>query len=83
MGHAERTMPSYSMKHKQTGEVVEMFLSLKERDELLEAGEYEQVLTTPSFISQHGSTINKTSDGWKDVLKKVKSGSGRQNTIRD
>jgi hypothetical protein len=39
------------------------------------------MLSTPSFITQAGMTINKTSDGWKDVLKKVKKGSAKDNKI--
>lgn len=44
---------------------------------------YQTIKGTPSIVSQVGGTLSKTSDGWKDVLKKVKSGSGRNNTIHD
>lgn len=77
-------MPSYTMINKQTGERKEMILSLAEREELLEAGEWEQALSTGiGFVSQHGMTINKAGNGWKDVLSKIKSGSARNNTINN
>lgn len=75
-------MPSYTMINKNTGEEKEMILSLSEREELLATGEWDQKLSTAKFISQHGSTLSKTSDGWKDLLGKVKEGSGKGNTIK-
>jgi len=74
-------MPTYSMKNKETGEVEEMYLTLQEREDILSTGEYEQMLSTASFISQHGSTISKTSGDWKDLLKKIKKGSGSGSSI--
>jgi len=41
-----------------------------------------QKIGAPKTVSQVGSTLSKTSNGWNDVLQKVKSGSGRGNTIR-
>ena len=55
----------------------EMILSLSEREDLLATGEWIQKLSTAGFISQHGSTLSKTGDGWKEVLKKVSNGSPR------
>lgn len=66
-----------------TGEQKEMILTLSEREDLLAQGEWEQKLSTAKFISMHGSTLSKTSDGWKEVLNKVKSGSAKDNTIND
>jgi hypothetical protein len=74
-------MPTYTMVNVSTGEEKEMFMSMSERDEFLVDGEYKQKLITPTFISQHGSTHNKAGDGWKDVLRRVKSGAGRDNSI--
>lgn len=76
-------MPTYTMKHKQTGEEKEMILSLSERDQLLSEGEWSQMLSTPKFVSQTMGTLRQAGDGWKDVLKKVKSGSAKDNTIHD
>jgi predicted secreted protein len=41
----------------------------------------KQGLSTPNFVTQTGNTISKTSTDWRDLLKKVKKGSGRGNTI--
>ena len=76
-------MPTYTMINNETGEEKEMVLSLSEREALLSTGEWKQKLSTAKFISQKGSTLSKTSDGWKDVLKKVKSGSAKNNTVHD
>jgi hypothetical protein len=41
----------------------------------------KQGLSTPNFVTHTGNTISKTSTDWRDLLKKVKKGSGRGNTI--
>ena len=74
-------MPTYTMINVSTSEEKEMILSLAEREEFLSNGEQKQKLITPKFISQHGFTHNKAGDGWKDVLRKVKSGAGKENKI--
>ena len=76
-------MPRYTMKHKQTGEVKEMILSLSEREEILSQGEWEQTLATPNFVQAAKSPLRMAGSGWGDVLGKVKSGSGRGNTINN
>jgi|TARA_R110000868_G_scaffold886_2_gene6730 hypothetical protein len=64
-----------------TGEEEEMILSLSEREKILATGEWTQKLSTAQFISQHGSLLSKTDNGWKDVLHKVKSGSAKKNSV--
>ena len=39
------------------------------------------VIQAPKLVTQVGSTIGKTSEGWRDLLKSIKKGSGRGNTI--
>lgn len=75
-------MPTYEMKCVSTGEVESMTLTLAEREELLATGEYVQQLATPGFVSQPGGTLSRTSGDWKDLLKNIKKGSGRGNTIK-
>lgn len=76
-------MPTYNMKNKVTGEVREMYLTISGRDEFLkENPDWEQALSTPRLVSQVGSNISKTDGGWKEVLGKIKKGSGRGNTIK-
>ena len=74
-------MPTYTMKNVDTGDIEEMILSLTEREAILASGKFEQQLATPGFVSQHGGTLSKTSGDWKDLLKTIKKGSGRGNTI--
>jgi hypothetical protein len=69
------------MKNLETGEIREMIMSLSEREEMLASGLFEQQLATPGFVSQTGGTLSKTSGDWRDLLKKVKKGAGRNNTI--
>lgn len=76
-------MPTYTMIHNETGEEKDMILSLSEREQLLSEGEWKQKLTTAKFVSQHGSTLSKTDNGWKEVLSRVKSGASKSNTIND
>lgn len=38
-------------------------------------------ISTPTLVTHVGSVLSKTSNGWNDVLQKIKSGSGRGNTI--
>lgn len=76
-------MPTYTMKNKSTGQVQEMVLSLSEREELLSEGEWEQLLSTPKLVSSVHGTLRQAGDGWKEVLNKVKSGSGKNNTVNN
>jgi len=69
------------MKNVATGEIETMILSLAEREEILKSGKYIQELSVPNFVTMTGSTLGKTSSDWKDLLKKIKKGSGRNNTI--
>jgi len=41
-----------------------------------------QVLSAPKIVSGTGSLLSKTDDGWKENLTRIKSGSGRGNTIK-
>lgn len=79
----EKKMPSYTMKNKATGELKEMILSLSEREQLLSEGDWEQMLSTPGFVSNVTGTLKMAGSGWKEVLSKVKSGSAASNTIND
>lgn len=74
-------MPAYTMIDIETGDETEMILSLSEREELLSQGKYKQKLSTAKFVSQVGSTLAKTDDGWKEVLSRVKKGSAKSNSI--
>ena len=75
-------MPTYTMINVETGEEKEMILSLSERETLLAEGKFKQKLATAKFISStDGFARKQAGSGWNDVLTKVKSGSGRGNTV--
>ena len=42
----------------------------------------ERVLKFPGIVSQQGSLLSKTDNGWKDNLKRIKDKSGKGNTIK-
>jgi hypothetical protein len=74
-------MPTYTFINVETEEETTSVMSLSERDEFLKDGKYKQKLITPRIVSQSGSTLSKTDDGWKDTLRRVKAGSAKSNTI--
>ena len=40
------------------------------------------MLVMPAIVGGAGSLLSKTDDGWKDNLKRIKEGSGKNNTIK-
>lgn len=75
-------MPTYDMKNVKTGEIKEMFLKISEKESMVESGEWEQVhLGTAEIITQSGGALAKTSSDWRDLLKTIKKGSSKGNTI--
>jgi len=77
-------MPTYVMRHKQTGEEKEMFLSMSAREQyLLDNPDWEPGVTVPmGLISDSKTPHRRAGTEWNDVLKKVKKGSGQGNTIK-
>ena len=76
-------MPNYTLRNIKSQEsfivncsYIELQEKLKENPELI------QMLVMPAVIGQHGTTLSKTDDGWKDNLKRIKEGSGKDNTIK-
>jgi len=41
----------------------------------------KNIIGSPKIVSSVGSILSKTDNGWNDVLKRIKSGSGRKNTV--
>lgn len=77
-------MPQYTFINKESDEEeTHFFSSWKLKDEFLEENVHlKQKLTAPKIVGEHGDTIvRKTSSDWKDHLKMIKKGSGRNNTI--
>ena len=71
------------MKNKASGEIREMILSLSERQELLDTGEWEQMLSIPNFVSDTQSTLRRAGSDWQEHLGRIKKGSGKGNTIKN
>lgn len=76
-------MPTYTMKNLETGKIQTMILSLREREEMLTSGLFEQQLSTASFVSTVGGTLSKTSGDWRNLMTKIKKEAGRGNTVKD
>lgn len=76
-------MPLYTLIDNETNQELERFFSSwKDKDAFLEENPgFKQKLMAIKIASGAGSTLSKTDDGWKDLLKTVKKGSGRNNTI--
>ena len=71
------------MKNKASGEIREMILSLSDRQELLDTGEWEQMLSIPNFVSDTQSTLRRAGSDWQEHLGRIKKGSGKGNTIKN
>lgn len=71
------------MKNKVSGEIQEMYLSLAERQEILDTGDWEQMLSIPNFVTDTQSTLRRAGPDWQEHLGRIKKGSGRGNTIKN
>lgn len=75
-------MPRYTIIDTSDDTEYEIQCSWDELQTVLsENNNLKQGLSTPNFVTQTGNTISKTSTDWRDLLKKVKKGSGKGNTI--
>ncbi len=78
-------MPIYTLRNNDTGEEWDQFCSYSKLEEILEQNPNYSKVITP-FALSGGSimrdTLSRTPDGFRDVLKKIKSGSGDGNTIK-
>lgn len=76
-------MPTYNFRDIETGEVTEVMMRMSELDEYKKNNPHLQQFLTgaPALSTSGGSTGLKIDNGFNDVLKKIKAGSGRGNTI--
>ena len=75
-------MPRYTIIDTSDNTEYEIQCSWDELQEILEENSnLKQGLSTPNFVTQTGNTVSRTSGDWRDLLKKVKKGSGKGNTI--
>lgn len=76
-------MPMYTLRDTATAHEWDVVCSYEELQLILnEMPDVIQKLSAPKIVSGVGNIINKTPDGFKDVLGRVKSGSGRNNNVR-
>jgi hypothetical protein len=77
-------MPLYDVRVIETGEEKEISCSYTSLKEKIDSGELQIVhKSTAMIVAGVGGTLSRTSDGWKDLLKSIKKGSGRDNTIHN
>lgn len=76
-------MPVYTLRKKSTDEVFDVNVKFDDLAQLLEDEDIERVLVPPNFSSTGGrSNISKAGSEWRDLLGRIKKGSGRGNTIK-
>ena len=79
-----KKMPTYNFRNKDTGEEFEVLMRISELDKYKEDNPHmKQFLKVPPrLVSMVGNLHSRTDDGFKDVLNKIKSSSGQNNTIK-
>ena len=76
-------MPNYTLRNIKTKENFIVNCTYTQlQDKLNRDSDLIQMLVMPAVIGQTGSNLSKTDDGWKDNLKRIKEGSGKDNTIK-
>ena len=78
-------MTLYTVKDIKTNSQWDVTCSYNELQEMLDnSPDLIKVVTVPNFSTSGGATHlnSKTSDGWKDLLGRIKKGSGKGNTIK-
>ena len=64
-------MPTYEFRNKETGEVVEKFMSMSSKDQfLLDNPHLHQTITSAPAVSGDHITLKKDT-GFKEVLQKI------------
>jgi hypothetical protein len=75
-------MPTYEVRDLKTGEDTEIICSYSSLQEKIDSGRFIQVhKSTATIVTHTGSVLGKTSGDYKDLIKKIKKGSGRGNSI--
>jgi hypothetical protein len=74
-------MPTYTLRNNKTDETWQVLCSYQDMKKQLN-DVVELVPVMPNIVSGVGNLHGKTDDGWKDNLQRIKSGSGKGNTIK-
>ena len=76
-------MPNYTLRNIKTKEKFIVNCTYTQlQDKLNKDSDLVQMLVMPAIVGGAGSLLSKTDDGWKDNLKRIKEGSGKNNTIK-
>lgn len=81
-------MPNYEFHCSSCGEVFDRIVPYDDRDHKAECPACQKVQGTRQIsaasVSYKGakSDLTRAGSGWNDMLKKIKGGSGKKNTIR-
>ena len=82
-GGKDFKVPNYTLRNIKTKKSFIVNCSYIELQEKLNAdSDLIQMLVMPAIIGGAGSLLSKTDNGWKDNLKRIKEGSGKNNTIK-
>ena len=76
-------MPNYTLRNIKTKENFIVNCTYTQLQDILNGdSDLIQMLVMPAIVGGAGSLLSKTDDGWKDNLKRIKEGSGKNNTIK-
>ena len=77
-------MPVYSFRNKETNEETEVFLKIAELDQYKEDNpQLQQFISKPhASVGMVKDMYSRVPDGFNDVVKQIKKGSGMRNTIK-
>lgn len=75
-------MPTYNFYNTKTKKEETHFMSISELDSFAKTNPHlHQCLSTPAIADPSRLGIRKPDSGFRDVLKRVKKASGRNNTV--
>lgn len=77
-------MPTYSFRNLKTGEEIEIILRISELDQYKEDNPHLQqfIGKAPENVGMVKDMYSRVPDGFNDVVKQIKKGSGLRNTIK-
>ena len=79
-----KKMPIYNFRNKETGEETTELMKISELDQFKADNPHlEQFLTgAPANVGMVRDMYSRVPDGFNDVVKQIKKGSGMRNTIK-
>ena len=76
-------MPTYLIKNTETEEEKEVFMNYGTLQEYLSMNpSWSQIHKSSHIVGGVRDVFSRTDEGWKDVVKSIKKGSGKCNTVR-